>query len=178
MGHYPATQKIQRAIRIGEVFGLIIIALATFWAMGQEIVLMVSVMKVTLGDLLLLFIYLEILAMVAIYMDSGKLPIRMPIYVAIVALARYLILDMKNLDEWQMLAIAVTIFLLTVSVLVLRYGHNALPYPDFKNREKHLAEEDKPKTKQRRRRKPRQNNASNGNTNNTNNANNNPQNAQ
>ena len=46
---------------------------------------------VTLADLLLLFIYLEVLAMVTIYLDSGKLPVRMPLYIAIVALARYMI---------------------------------------------------------------------------------------
>ena len=142
MDHYPATKPIQKIIRLAEVFGLIIIAIATIFAMGTEILTMVKHATVTLGDLLLLFIYLEILAMVGIYLDSGKLPIRMPMYVAIVALARYLILDMKNLSEWQMLAIATTIFLITISVLVLRFGHLRLPYSDFKNREKNLVEDD------------------------------------
>jgi protein PsiE len=63
-------------------------------------------MTVTLADLLLFFIYLEVLAMVAIYLESGKLPVRMPLYIAIVALARYMILDMKSLDTWRMLGVA------------------------------------------------------------------------
>lgn len=142
MGHYPGTKPIQKMIRLAEVLGLIIIAIATLFATGSEVLIMLQAGKVTLGDLLLLFIYLEILAMVGIYLDSGKLPIRMPMYVAIVALARYLILDMKNLSEWQMLAIATTIFLITLSVLVLRFGHLRLPYSDFKNREKNLAKDD------------------------------------
>jgi len=61
---------------------------------------------VTLADLLLLFIYLEVLAMVKIYLASGKSPVRMPLYIAIVALARYMILDMKSLDMWRTLGVA------------------------------------------------------------------------
>ena len=61
---------------------------------------------VTLADLLLLFIYMEVLAMVAMYLDTGKLPVRMPLYIAIVALARYMILDMKSLDTLRMLGVA------------------------------------------------------------------------
>ena len=51
---------------------------------------MVQAMRVTLAALLLLFIYLEVLAMIGVYLDSGKLPVRMPMYIAIVALARSL----------------------------------------------------------------------------------------
>ena len=78
-----------------EKVGLSIIALATIIAFGTEVISMLAVGAVTLADLLLLFIYLEVLAMITMYLDSGKLPIRMPLYIAIVALARYMILDMK-----------------------------------------------------------------------------------
>lgn len=112
---------LKRAIR-GIVFvGLVIIAMATVVAGIEETSKMVAAKTVTLADLLLLFLYLEVLAMVAIYLDSGKLPIRMPLYIAIVALARYLILDMKSLSEWEMIAIAGTITLITLSILILRY---------------------------------------------------------
>ena len=76
----------------------------------------------------MLFLYLEVLAMVAIYLDSGKLPIRLPIYIAVVAMARYLILEMKSLNEWEMVAIGATITLLSISALILRYGSVRLPY--------------------------------------------------
>lgn len=113
---------LKRAIR-GIVFvGLVIIAMATVVAGIEETSKMVVAKTVTLADLLLLFLYLEVLAMVAIYLDSGKLPIRMPLYIAIVALARYLILDMKSLNEWEMIAIAGTITLITLSILILRYS--------------------------------------------------------
>ncbi|MDH5633713.1 MAG: phosphate-starvation-inducible PsiE family protein [Gammaproteobacteria bacterium] len=117
-----------KAITIIEDIGLIIIAVATVIAVGIEIEVMVKARTVTLSDLLLLFIYLEVLAMVAIYLESGKLPVRMPLYIAIVALARYMILDMKGLDNWRIIAIAAAILLISLAVLVHRYGHNKLPY--------------------------------------------------
>jgi len=108
--------------------GLLIIAIATVIAMGVEISAMYTAKTVTLADLLLMFIYLEVLAMVSIYLDSGKLPVRMPLYIAIVALARYLILDMKNIDTWRMLGIAGAALIVALAILVIRYGHTRFPY--------------------------------------------------
>ena len=117
-----------KAITIVEDIGLIVIGICTVIAIGIAISVMVTAKTVTLADLLLLFIYLEVLAMVAIYLDSGKLPVRMPLYIAMVALARYLILDIKSLDNWRILGIAGAILLISVAVLVHRYGHIKLPY--------------------------------------------------
>jgi len=108
--------------------GLLVIAICTVIAGGIEIAVMVKAQTVTLADLLLLFIYLEVLAMVGIYLDSGKLPVRMPLYIAIVALARYLILEMKNLDTWRMVGISGAALLIAVAILVIRYGHVRFPY--------------------------------------------------
>jgi protein PsiE len=111
-----------------EDLGLLIIALCTVIAVGIEISTMVRAMTVSLADLLLLFIYLEVLSMVVVYLESGKLPVRIPLYIAIVALARYLILDMKNLDTWRMLGVAGAALLLALAILVIRYGHTRFPY--------------------------------------------------
>ena len=108
--------------------GLLIIAISTIVAVGIEINVMIEAMTVTLADLLLLFIYLEVLSMVAIYLESGKLPVRMPIYIAIVALARYLILDMKEMDTWRVMGIAAAALILAFTVLVIRFGHLKFPY--------------------------------------------------
>ena len=89
---------------------------------------MVDAKRVALADLLLMFLYLEVLAMIGQYFKSGQLPVRFPMYIAMVALARYLILDLKEMSEWRMLAVAAAIFLLTVGVLVIRYGHVRFPY--------------------------------------------------
>ncbi|QIR14254.1 phosphate-starvation-inducible protein PsiE [Shewanella aestuarii] len=112
-----------------EYLVLFIIALATIFAIGEEILHMFNIKTVELADLLLLFIYLEVLAMVVNYIESGKLPIRMPLYIAIVALARYLILDMKGMDDWRILAISVSTILLACTVIVIRWGQLKMPYP-------------------------------------------------
>lgn len=112
-----------------EYVVLFIIALATIFAIGEEIMHMFAIGTVQLADLLLLFIYLEVLAMVVNYIESGKLPIRMPLYIAIVALARYLILDMKGMDDWRILAISFSTILLAATVIVIRWGQLKMPYP-------------------------------------------------
>jgi protein PsiE len=117
-----------KILNILQAAGLFIIAIATVVAIGEEILFMINNGKVTLADLLLLFIYLEVLAMVAIYLESGKLPVRMPLYIAIVALARYLILDMKEMDTLKMLTVAGAALIIAVAVLVIRYGHIRFPY--------------------------------------------------
>ncbi len=113
-----------------EQLGLLLIVIATIIAVGQEIFVMVHKMKVDLKDLLLLFIYLEIIAMVKIYYEQHRLPIRFPIYIAIVALARYIILDSKSFAQWQLMEVAITVLLLTFAVLIVRYGHVKLPYEE------------------------------------------------
>ncbi len=127
-----AEDKLQRAgrrlVRLIEDTGLLVILLATLVAAAAEVVQMVTARSVHLADLLLLFIYLEVVSMVNAYWQSGQLPVRMPLYIGMVALARYLILDMKELDEWRMLAVAVAILLLGITVLVIRYGHVRFPY--------------------------------------------------
>lgn len=124
-----------KAIKAIENVVLALIALASVIAIGQEIFHIIQVGRVELADLLLLFIYLEVLAMVSNFVESGKLPVRMPIYIAIVALARYLILDMKAMDDWRIIAISVSSILLAGTVIVIRYGHIKLPYPPTKDEE-------------------------------------------
>ena len=108
--------------------GLIVIAVSTVVAVGIEIQVMFENGTVTLADLLLLFIYLEVLAMVSIYLESGKLPVRIPLYIAIVALARYLVLDMKGMDPWKIVGISAAALVLALTVLVIRFGHLKFPY--------------------------------------------------
>jgi protein PsiE len=119
-----------KALVIVEDIGLLVIAISTVIAMGFEIVFMLNAMRVTLADLLLLFIYLEVLAMVGIYLKSGKLPVRMPLYIAMVAVARYMILDMKNLDTVRVLGLSGAVLILAISILAIRYGHTKFPYDD------------------------------------------------
>ncbi|WP_394130985.1 phosphate-starvation-inducible protein PsiE [Shewanella maritima] len=132
MPHTAFSRLGVKSLKMIEHFVLFIISLATFYAIGEEIMHMFKRQTVELADLLLLFIYLEVLAMVVNYLESGKLPIRMPLYIAIVALARYLILDMKSMEDWRVLAISVSTIVLASTVIVIRWGQLKLPYPKSK----------------------------------------------
>ena len=124
------SRRALNVLGVLEAVGLVVITLATLVAGVSEVRTMVGAGTVTLADLLLLFLYLEILAMVGVYFQSGQLPVRFPIYIAIVALARYLVLDMKSLDVWRMLGVTASMLLLACAVLVIRYGHTRFPYDE------------------------------------------------
>ncbi len=111
-----------------EDLGLLVISLSTVIAICFEVLFMIEQAKVTLADLLLLFIYLEVLTMTGIYLKTGRLPVRVPLYIAIVAIARYMILDMKNLDTMRVLGLSGAVLLITLATLVIRYGHSKFPY--------------------------------------------------
>jgi len=136
--HAPAYERIRRFLTEGldivEYLGLLVIAFATTVAMYGEVMGMVAARSVHLSDLLMMFLYLEVLAMIAEYFKSGQLPVRFPLYIAMVALARYLVLDLKEMNEWRMLAVALAILLITIAVLVVRYGHVRFPYREDKQR--------------------------------------------
>lgn len=124
------SRRALNVLGVFEAIGLVVITLATLVAGVSEVRTMVGAATVTLADLLLLFLYLEILAMVGVYFQSGQLPVRFPICIAIVALARYLVLDMKSLDVWRMLGVTASMLLLAIAVLVIRYGHTRFPYDE------------------------------------------------
>lgn len=121
---HPAMKFIQWI----EWIGLALITLTVFIAVYQELESIYIRRRVELYDILLLFIYLEVISMVALYLTSGKLPVRYPIYIAIVAIARYIILDLKELEAIDIVWLAVSMLVLTFAALVLRYGHSTFPY--------------------------------------------------
>lgn len=128
MNSNSITRTGKRVLSGVENIGLVIIGIATIIAGVQEVNLMISHRTVQLADLLLLFIYLEVLTMVGLYLESGQLPVRMPLYIGMVALARYLVLDMKEMHAWHMVGVSASVLVLALAVLVVRYGHVRFPY--------------------------------------------------
>lgn len=118
----------KKGVKVIEKILLFIIVLATLVAIGQEIKIMLDNKHVSLGDLLLLFIYLEIISMAAAYNLSGRVPVRVPVYIAIVAIARVLILDMKSMSELHIAALSFSAFILACTVLIIRWGQIRFPY--------------------------------------------------
>ena len=121
------SKTMKDMLRVAESGGLAVIAIATVLAALTEVGVMINARAVTLADLLMLFIYLEVLAMVAIYLESHSLPVRLPMYIAIVALARYLILDIKTMDDTRILVVAAATLLIAFAVLTLRFAQTRYP---------------------------------------------------
>lgn len=118
----------RRAIALIEDLGLVLILLATTWAIGQAGWGMIETRRVELADLLLIFILLEVITMVENYWRVGKLPVRIPLYIAMVSMARYLILDTGDAHDIHALYITGAILILAFSVFVVRFGHLKFPY--------------------------------------------------
>ncbi|MFA6178137.1 MAG: phosphate-starvation-inducible protein PsiE [Methylophilaceae bacterium] len=120
----------QRGLGVVEQFVLIIIAGATIFAVFQAIYHIWQARAISVGDLLLLFLYLEVMSMLNHYLGSGNLPVRYPLYIGIIALARYLVLDIAEIDAWKMFALSGSIFLIAMAILIVRFGHVRFPYTD------------------------------------------------
>jgi protein PsiE len=105
--------------QVEDVF-LLIIALFTIVGVGKEIYLIAVKRDVGLQDLLLMFLYVEVLAMVGAYYDSKQVPITLPIFIAITALARATILQ-KEQDPLNIIYQASAILILAVASIAVNY---------------------------------------------------------
>ena len=101
-----------------------IILVSTVIAVGIEIKNMFTNQSVTLADLLLMFLYLEVLAMVRVFWNQQSISITLPLLIAITALARFIILQGKEMDPTALVYEAVAILLIAAAIVVLRLRHS------------------------------------------------------
>ena len=101
-----------------------IILISTVIAVGIEIKNMFLNQSVTLADLLLMFLYLEVLAMVRVFWDQQSISITLPLLIAITALARFIILQGKEMDPTALVYEAVAIVLIAAAIVILRFRHS------------------------------------------------------
>ena len=101
-----------------------IILISTVIAVGIEIKNMFLNQSVTLADLLLMFLYLEVLAMVRVFWDQQSISITLPLLIAITALARFIILQGKEMDPTALVYEAVAIVLIAAAIVILRLRHS------------------------------------------------------
>ncbi|HSU77473.1 MAG TPA: phosphate-starvation-inducible PsiE family protein [Burkholderiales bacterium] len=137
----PETDVLHRRMnRLSAVFGTLLVDgfhyLALFaiggavvWSAVYAFIGMTAKGSAGIGDILLLFIYLELGAMVGIYFKTNHMPVRFLIYVAMTALTRLLIGDVQTHEprEWEILVISGAILLLALATLVIRYGSARFP---------------------------------------------------
>uniref|UniRef100_Q07J25 Protein PsiE n=1 Tax=Rhodopseudomonas palustris (strain BisA53) TaxID=316055 RepID=Q07J25_RHOP5 len=100
---------------------LMVIALFAVIAVTQEVYQTVIGLRVELKDLLLMFIYVEVLAMVGVYYESKKIPITLPLFIAITAMARLLILQGKDQPPANLLYESGAILILALACAVITY---------------------------------------------------------
>ena len=120
----------QQSLTLTAQIVLIVIAVATIFAIVQEIGHVWEAGSIAVGDLLMLFLYLEVISMLNHYLGSGNLPVRYPLYIGIISLARFLVLDIKDIDAFKMFALSGSILLIAAAILIVRYGHVRFPYSE------------------------------------------------
>jgi len=103
---------------------LSIILISTVIAVVMEIKNMFLNQSVTLADLLLMFLYLEVLAMVRVFWSQQSISITLPLLIAITALARFIILQGKEMDPTALVYEAVAIVLIASAIVILRIRHS------------------------------------------------------
>ena len=103
---------------------LTIILISTVIAVGIEIKKMFLNQTVTLADLLLMFLYLEVMAMVRVFWDQQSISITLPLLITITALSRFIILQGKEMDPSGLVYEAVAIVLIASAIVILRLRHS------------------------------------------------------
>jgi phosphate starvation-inducible membrane PsiE len=99
--------------------GLFVLGATIVWAAAHEYMRMIMAGRASLDDILLLFIYIELGAMVGIYFKTDRLPVLFLLYVAITALTRFLVVDVKDLQFMNIVLLTGAILMLTLAILIL-----------------------------------------------------------
>ena len=110
---------VQKFIWLSERAILLLIAIATLYATASEIVRIIDVEIVNLSDLFLLFIYAEVLGMVASFYSNNRIPVTLPLIIAMTALTRMIILQSKDLNAINIIYEASGILILAVAAYIM-----------------------------------------------------------
>ena len=106
-----------------EKFVLSILLLCTLIAIGQEIFIVIQNQKVTLADILLLFIYIEVLGMIKEYWLAKVIRMSYPLFIAMTALARLIIMSAKDTEPIALIYESLSILIIAIAIVVLRIRH-------------------------------------------------------
>ena len=109
------------AIRNIQLVAVVVVLIATIIAFFLEIMKMYETQNVTLADLLLMFIYIEVIGLVRSYWESRAVRVIYPLIIAITALARYIILQDKDADPTNLIYLATAILIVSIATVVIRF---------------------------------------------------------
>ncbi len=111
-------------VELFHLLGLFVVGATIVWSAVVEYIAIIGKGHASLGDILLLFIYLELGAMVGVFFRTHRIPVIFLLFITITAMTRYLAIDIKTMPMEVILVISGSILLLTVAILVLRYSSN------------------------------------------------------
>ena len=103
---------------------LVIILISAVIAVFIEIYNMYQAKSVTLADLLLMFLYIEVMAMVRVFWEEQSIRITLPLLIAITALSRFIILQGKEMNPSALVYESVAILLIAIAIVVMRLRHS------------------------------------------------------
>ncbi len=106
-----------------EKIVLSVLIICTIIAIGMEVQGMIAVYRVTLADILLLFIYIEIIGMIKEYWISKVIRMSYPLFIAMTALARMIIMQRKDVDPSAYVYESIAILIIAIAIVVLRVRH-------------------------------------------------------
>ena len=109
------------AIRNIQLVAVVIVLVSTILAFFLEIMKMYDTLTVTLADLLLMFIYIEVIGLVRSYWESRAVRVIYPLVIAITALARYIILQDKESDPTNLIYLSLAILIVSIATVVIRF---------------------------------------------------------
>ena len=112
------------AIRNIQLVAVVAVLIATIIAFFVELTFMYETKTVGLADLLLMFIYIEVLGLVRSYWETRSVRITYPLVIAITALARFIILQDKNSDPANLIYIALAILIVSLATVVVRFRNS------------------------------------------------------
>ena len=115
---------MNQAIRNIQLVAVVAVLIATIIAFFVELTFMYETKTVGLADLLLMFIYIEVLGLVRSYWETRSVRITYPLVIAITALARYIILQDKNSDPANLIYIALAILIVSIATVVIRFRNS------------------------------------------------------
>ena len=105
---------------------MVIILISTVIAVGIEMYKMFENKSVTLADLLLMFLYLEVLAMVRVFWNQQSISITLPLLIAITALARFIIHQDKDQDPTNLIYISLAILIVATATVIIRFRNSKI----------------------------------------------------
>ena len=109
------------AIRNIQLVAVVVVLVSTILAFLLEIIKMYEAQNVTLADLLLMFIYIEVIGLVRSYWESRAVRVIYPLIIAITALARYIILQDKESDPTNLIYLATSILIVSLATVVITF---------------------------------------------------------